>query len=144
MTHLLSVLVHTPAHSQVDGPLTYRSELALSPGTLVRVPLGKREILGVVWDAPSGDAPSTVAPEKLRAIAGVLDGIDPLTPAWRQLLTFAASYYQRSAGEVALTNVTASGNTAGGGYTTELLARSIGPTGAVYGLKTFEKTKGVA
>ncbi|MBT9505239.1 primosomal protein N' [Rhodoferax sp.] len=101
MTHLLSVLVHTPAHSQVDGPLTYRSELALSPGVLVRVPLGKREILGVVWDAPECVA-SVLDPGKLRPIAGALDGIAPLSLAWRQLLTFAASYYQRSAGEVAL------------------------------------------
>jgi len=56
VSHLLSVLVQTPAHSQVAGPLTYRSELLLPPGTLVRVPLGRRETLGVVWDAspPSG------------------------------------------------------------------------------------------
>ncbi|MDO9165001.1 MAG: primosomal protein N' [Rhodoferax sp.] len=102
MTHRLPVLVHTPAHSQVAGPLTYRSEQALAAGTLVRVPLGKREILGVVWDAPGDPVPSLLDPEKLRPIAGSLDGIAPLTPAWRQLVTFAASYYQRSAGEVAL------------------------------------------
>ncbi|MDO8448993.1 MAG: primosomal protein N' [Rhodoferax sp.] len=102
MTHWLPVLVHTPAHSQVAGPLTYRSELALAAGTLVRVPLGKREILGVVWDAAGDPVSSLLDPEKLRPIAGSLDGIAPLTPAWRQLVTFAASYYQRSAGEVAL------------------------------------------
>ncbi|MDO9195995.1 primosomal protein N' [Rhodoferax sp.] len=102
MTHWLPVLVHTPAHSQVAGPLTYRSELAHAAGTLVRVPLGKREILGVVWDAPGDPVSSLLDPEKLRPIAGSLDGIAPLTPAWRQLVTFAASYYQRSAGEVAL------------------------------------------
>lgn len=102
MTHWLPVLVHTPAHSQVAGPLTYRSGQALAAGTLVRVPLGKREILGVVWDAPGDPASNTFDPEKLRPIAGSLDGIAPLTPAWRQLVTFAASYYQRSAGEVAL------------------------------------------
>src|SRR5450830_1604246 len=102
MTHRLPVLVHTPAHSQVAGPLTYRSELALAAGTLVRVPLGQRELLGVVWDAQPDLAASTFGPEKLRPIAGTLDGIAPLTPAWRQLVTFAANYYQRSAGEVAL------------------------------------------
>jgi primosomal protein N' (replication factor Y) len=58
--------------------------------------------LGVVWDAPSDLAPGTLDPDKLRAIAGTLDGIAPLTPAWRQLVTFAANYYQRSLGEVAL------------------------------------------
>src|SRR5659263_242456 len=102
MTHLLQVLVHTPAHSQVAGPLTYRSELALPAGSLVRVPLGKRELLGVVWDSPTAPAANTFDPEKLRPIAGTLDGIAPLTPAWRELVTFAAHYYQRSLGEVAL------------------------------------------
>ena len=101
MTHWLSVLVQTPAHSQVGGPLSYRSELPLAPGTLVRVPLGKRETLGVVWEAPSTDAGAFDA-ERTRPIAAALDRLPPLTPAWRQLVSFAASYYQRSAGEVAL------------------------------------------
>jgi primosomal protein N' (replication factor Y) len=71
------------------------------PGTLVRVPLGQRELLGVVWRANATPA-NTVDPGKLRTISGVLEGIEPLTPAWQQLLTFAAQYYQRSPGEVAL------------------------------------------
>ena len=50
MTCHVCVVVHTPAHSQVSGPLTYGSVQPLAPGTLVRVPLGKRETLGVVWD----------------------------------------------------------------------------------------------
>lgn len=102
MTYWLSVLVQTPAHSQVAGPLSYRSEMALSPGTLVRVPLGKRETLGVVWDSLNGGESSAVDPDKTRPIAAALDAIAPLTPAWRELVTFAASYYQRSLGEVAL------------------------------------------
>jgi len=53
MTQQLSILVQTPAHSQVAGTLSYLSELALAPGTLVRVPLGRRETLGIVWDAAS-------------------------------------------------------------------------------------------
>ncbi len=102
MTHWLSVLVQTPAHSQVAGPLTYRSELALSPGCLVRVPFGKRETLGVVWDTPQQASTNPIAAEKTRPIAAVLDTIAPLTPAWQQLVTFTAHYYQRSLGEVAL------------------------------------------
>ena len=102
MPHPTAVLVHTPAHSQVGGALTYLCEQSLAPGTLVRVPLGKRELLGVVWDTPADAGPSTLDPVKLRHIAGTLDGIAPLTSAWRQLVTFAAHYYQRSLGEVAL------------------------------------------
>nr|MDP2190073.1 primosomal protein N' [Rhodoferax sp.] len=102
MTLRLPVLVHTPAHSQLAGPLTYLSEQALAAGTLVRVPLGKRELLGVVWESPTDRASSALDPEKLRPLVGTLDGIAPLTLAWRQLVMFAANYYQRSAGEVAL------------------------------------------
>ena len=51
MPHTVSVLVHTPAHSGLAGALTYLSEQPLAPGALVRVPLGTRETLGVVWDA---------------------------------------------------------------------------------------------
>ncbi len=101
MTHLVSILVQTPAHSPVAGPLTYLSERALAPGTLVRVPFGKRETLGVVWaHAPAPDTP--IDPAKLRAVAGVLEGIAPLSALWQRLVTFSAHYYQRSPGEVAL------------------------------------------
>jgi primosomal protein N' (replication factor Y) len=100
MTHWLSVVVATPAHSSVAGPLTYRSELPLVPGTLVRVPLGKRDVLGVVWDgaADSGG----LLEMQTKNIAGELDGLAPLNANWRALVSFTASYYQRSLGEVAL------------------------------------------
>ena len=75
MTCWLHVVVATPAHSAVAGPLTYRSELPLAPGTLVRVPLGKREVLGVVWGnaADSGD----LLEMQTKSIASVLDGLAP-------------------------------------------------------------------
>ncbi|MGZ5181004.1 MAG: replication restart helicase PriA [Ramlibacter sp.] len=95
--HRLEVVVATPAHASLGSALTYRSERALAPGTLVRVPLGRREVLGVVW----GPAVETPVHEE-RPIAAALDGIAPLSAAWRQLVAFSASYYQRSAGEVAL------------------------------------------
>ena len=101
MTHRINIMVQTPVHSQMGGPLTYLSEQALAPGTLVRVPLGKRETLGVVLPGEAGANPA-LDESKLRAISGVLEGIDPLSAHWQQLVTFAASYYQRSEGEVAL------------------------------------------
>ena len=103
MSHQISVMVHTPAHSGIGGALTYESDSAHAPGTLVRVPLGSRELLGVVWDeaVPLADSGDT-APMQLRAIANVLEGLTPLNAHWRQLVQFAAHYYQRSAGEVAL------------------------------------------
>ena len=102
MTHWLCVLVQTPAHAALGSVLSYRSQSLLAPGTLVRVPLGQRETLGVVWDAESAHATGEVDPGKVRAIVGVLEGIAPLGKSWQQLLTFAAQYYQRSVGEVAL------------------------------------------
>ena len=96
-----SVVVATPAHSGVGACLTYRSELSLAPGTLVRVPLGAREVLGVVWDCPA-TPPEGLSEAKTKPVAGVLDGLPPLNDRWRQLVQFAARYYQRSLGEVAL------------------------------------------
>ncbi|MCB4362258.1 primosomal protein N' [Hydrogenophaga taeniospiralis] len=96
-----SVIVATPAHSGVGASLTYRSELLLAPGALVRVPLGSREVLGVVWDCPT-TPPEGLTEAQTKAVAGVLDGLPPLNGCWRQLVRFAAQYYQRSLGEVAL------------------------------------------
>ena len=101
MSQLLSVVIQAPAHSAIAGLLSYQSELSLAPGTLVRVPLGKRETLGVVWDPGSSD-PDPGSGVEIRAISGVLQGIDPLNAQWRRLISFAAGYYQRSLGEVAL------------------------------------------
>ena len=100
MTSWVQVLVATPAHSALAGPLTYRSESLLSAGTLVRVPLGRREVLGVVWETlpDSGD----LLASQTRDIAGVLEGLAPLPATWLRLVAFTASYYQRSLGEVAL------------------------------------------
>jgi len=95
--NLVSVVVPTPAHSGIDSALSYVSESPLAPGALARVPLGRREVLGVVWDA--GEAPPDV---QAKPIAGVLEGLPTLTAAWRQLVRFAAHYYQRSLGEIAL------------------------------------------
>ena len=81
--------------------MSYRSEFPLAPGTLVRVPLGRREVLGVVWD-PQDSAARRPESADLKQVAGVLTGLDPLGPRWRQLVSFTANYYQRGLGEVAL------------------------------------------
>jgi len=107
-TQTIKVLVHTPAYSQMAGALSYLSAQPLTPGTLVRVPLGARELLGVVWDTPkpgqlpSGEVAPTLDPAKLRPIVAALNTLPALGSSWRALIDFAAGYYQRSAGEVAL------------------------------------------
>ena len=102
MTAWISVLVHTPAHARMEPVLTYRHARPLPNGTLVRVPLGKRETLGVVWQDEATDSAGELDGDKVRDIAGVLDTVAPLGEAWQQLMRFTAQYYQRSLGEVAL------------------------------------------
>src|SRR4051812_9690727 len=70
----------------------------LPPGTLLTVPLGKRQVPGVVWDG----APEAESPVALREVSQALDALPPLGAPWRALVDFAAAYYQRSTGEIAL------------------------------------------
>jgi primosomal protein N' (replication factor Y) (superfamily II helicase) len=100
MSYWLQVAVAAPAHSSIAGPLTYQSELPLAVGSLVRVPLGKREVLGVVWEVVPDSG--TLLEIQTRHVTGGLEGLQPLSATWRKLVTFTAAYYQRSLGEVAL------------------------------------------
>ena len=75
MNHWISVAVQTPAHSSVAGPLTYRSELPLPPGTLVRAPLGSREVLGIeLGDVPQTDIAAGFAEASGWVACGPEDG----------------------------------------------------------------------
>lgn len=95
------VAVQTPAHSALGDVLSYTSVVPMVLGALVRVPLGRREVLGVVWnvDPDDGERKSEL---ELKPVTAVLDGLPPLGDAWRDLVAFAARYYQRSLGEIAL------------------------------------------
>ena len=93
----LQVAVDTPHHTGISTPLTYASDCTLPPGTVVRVPLGRREVAGVVWRGAD-----TSGAAELRPLAQTLISLPPMTPAWCALIEFAASYYQRGIGEVAL------------------------------------------
>ena len=96
---VLSVAVETPRYSAVGGLLDYASEQTLLPGTMVRVPLGRRDVPGIVWQR---DAEAALPPVELRPLAAVLQSLPPLTAEWRELIDFAAAYYQRGIGELAL------------------------------------------
>ena len=95
----LAVAVETPRHTSVSGLLDYTSEQPLAPGTLVRVPLGRRDVPGLVWERAADAGP---APQVLRPIAIALTALPPLGADWRALVEFAAAYYQRGLGELAL------------------------------------------
>ncbi|MES2889753.1 MAG: primosomal protein N' [Pseudomonadota bacterium] len=96
----LRVAVETPQHSGLIAPLDYLADAALPVGTLVRVPLGAREVVGVVW-APGPPSQALTAAD-LKPVTEVLTAVPPLSSAWCAVVEFAAAYYQRSLGEVAL------------------------------------------
>ena len=83
----LGVVVETPRHAGLDAALTYASQRPLAPGTLVRVPLGKRQVAGLVWSDGGAQSPT---PSEIREITEVCDALPPLPPAWRELVSFAA------------------------------------------------------
>ncbi|MEO8836801.1 MAG: primosomal protein N', partial [Caldimonas sp.] len=70
----------------------------LAYGTLLRVPFGRREVTGLVWPASTSAAPAA----ELKDIVDAADALPPLADGWRALVAFAAAYYQRSVGEIAL------------------------------------------
>jgi primosomal protein N' (replication factor Y) (superfamily II helicase) len=99
---VIQVVLPTPAHSRLPEVLSYRHTQALPLGTLVRVPLGARELLGLVWRGSQGAlAADADAGFDLKPVAAVLDVL-PLTVAWCKLMEFAASYYQRYVGELVM------------------------------------------
>ncbi|RZI64107.1 MAG: primosomal protein N', partial [Variovorax sp.] len=92
--------MQTPAHAALGDLLSYSGERTLLAGTLVRVPLGKREVLGVVWGSrPMAEQDAAL---EFKPLGTALDTLAPLGEAWRDLVAFAARYYQRSLGEIAL------------------------------------------
>ena len=93
------VVVETPRHAGLEGALSYASQRPLTPGTLVRVPLGRREVAGIVWSNATGDSGTAT---EIREITGTCDALPPLPLPWRELVAFAAGYYQRGLGEIAL------------------------------------------
>ncbi len=88
------VLVPTPA----EGPYTYRVPEGMDPvpGSVVRVPLGPREVAGLVWEGPGG----AVDPSKLRPLSEVFD-CPPVTAGMRRFIDWVASWTLSPPGMVA-------------------------------------------
>ncbi len=88
-----SVLLPLP----LAGAYDYRVPpgLDLKPGDFVIVPLGRRELTGVVW----GPAGNQVSSEKLKNIIGLLDA-PPLPDGLRALIDWVANYTLSAPGAV--------------------------------------------
>jgi primosomal protein N' (replication factor Y) len=94
----VQVAVDAPAHSGMAPQLDYLADGSVVAGSLVRVPFGSREVLGLVVDGAPPAADDVVP----KPIIEVLTALPALSDDWRALVTFAAHYYQRSLGELAM------------------------------------------
>nr|WP_106182881.1 primosomal protein N' [Candidatus Pandoraea novymonadis] len=92
---MVRVALDTPLPTLFD----YRTEQSVTPGQLVQVPFRRRQIVGIAWELAQK---SKVKPDRLRAISTVLVEMPALSEEWRNLIAFAANYYHRGIGEVAL------------------------------------------
>ncbi len=81
----------------LPGPLDYRADRPLAPGTFVRVPLGARERIGVVWDEDGDSQP--VDPRKLKDIIDICDA-PAMTDVTRRFIDWVAGYTVSSPGAV--------------------------------------------
>jgi len=98
---ILRIAVDSP----LDFLLDYRwvdqksDELIPKVGQLALVPFGRRELVGLIVSIhESSDLPS----EKLKDVLALRSQLAPLDARWLSLCQFAAEYYQRPLGEVAL------------------------------------------
>jgi len=108
----VAVAIDAPQYAGLSSLLTYECEQTLAPGTLVRVPLGRREVTGLVWDADFAELDAAAAQAMaeglerpaiaLKPVVEALSSLPPLPADWRALAELTARYYQRSLGEVAL------------------------------------------
>jgi primosomal protein N' (replication factor Y) len=92
----MSAVVQVAVDAPGLPPLDYRAAAPLPAGTLVRVPLSRQTVTGVVLGPAAGDGGAVA----LRDIVAVFDAIPALNAGWRDLLQFVARYYQRAVGEV--------------------------------------------
>ena len=100
---ILKVALDTPLDFLFDYSWTVE-EGGLEPqiGHVVVVPFGRRETTGLIVDIVDT---SELAPEKLKAALAVRTQLPPLSAQWIALCRFAADYYQRPLGEVAVPGV---------------------------------------
>ena len=95
VTRTVPVLVPMPA----PRPYSYAvpEGMAVEPGSVVQVPLGPRQVIGVVWE---GGDDNGVDPKKLRPITRVFD-CPPLAREMRDFIDWVATYTLSPPGHVA-------------------------------------------
>ncbi|MBV6320890.1 primosomal protein N' [Duganella violaceipulchra] len=96
---ILQIALDTPLNAIFDYRWHCDASEQPQVGQLALVPFGRREVMGlIVGVAAETDVPA----EKLKDALAVRSQLGPLSPEWLALAGFAADYYQRPLGEVAL------------------------------------------
>src|SRR5471032_324323 len=96
---ILKIALDTPLNAILD--YRWPCEVAAQPhvGQLALVPFGPREVTGLIVGVTDT---TDVDPAKLKDALAVRSQLSPLSAQWLALAGFAADYYQRPLGEVAL------------------------------------------
>jgi primosomal protein N' (replication factor Y) (superfamily II helicase) len=97
---ILNIALDTPLDRCFDYRWSGSADAALPQvGQLALVPFGRREVVGlIVGVAEHSDVPL----DKLKDVLELRSQLTPLSVAWLALCGFAAEYYQRPLGEVAV------------------------------------------
>ncbi len=94
----IQVLIPLP----LDGPYDYLvpTGMICAPGDFVTVPLGRRQVTGVVWRAAADrEAPPKLDPAKLKSVTARLDA-PPLAPVLMSFVDWVAAYTLAPPGSV--------------------------------------------
>jgi len=92
---ILRVALDTP----LPGLFDYRWSGTALTGQRVIVPWGRQTVMGLVLEIADH---SSLDAARIKDAVAVLDDVDPLPADWIALVRFAAGYYHRPVGEVAL------------------------------------------
>lgn len=96
---ILRIALDTPLNAVFDYRWHCEADARPQVGQLALVPFGSREVTGLIVEVLD----ETDVPEaKLKDALAVRSQLSPLSPQWLALTGFAADYYQRPLGEVAL------------------------------------------
>ncbi|MCC2960236.1 primosomal protein N' [Massilia sp. IC2-278] len=96
---ILQIALDTPLNSVFDYGWPHEEGALPLVGQLALVSFGRREVMGLIVAVKHE---TDVPPEKLKDALAVRSQLAPLSKEWLALAGFAADYYQRPLGEVAL------------------------------------------
>jgi primosomal protein N' (replication factor Y) len=99
--HILKIALDAPLDILFDYQwiATGADEVVPELGQLVQVPFGRREVIGIIIAVSNS---TDVVAGKLKQATAIRSQLKPLDTTWLALCKFAAEYYQRPLGEVAI------------------------------------------